>query len=159
MDKIRLIPAAEAHATFVESLSAAVFSRFGDYASVLPQWLSQPGIHTRIADAGGTAVGFAMYAATLRQADELTLRAIAVVPAWQSRGIGRKLLQYVESVAAGNAASDGRTYVRVTVAEDNPKARKLFELSGYETLPGREGVYPAGQRSLDMRKKIGACDR
>ena len=154
MEEIRLIPAAEAHATFVESLSAAVFSRFGDYASVLPEWLSQPGIHTCIAQAGNTAVGFAMYGATLEPAHELNLLAIAVVPAWQSRGVGRKLLQHVETVAAGAAASGGRAYVHVTVAEDNTKARRLFELSGYETVPGREGVYPAGQRSLDMRKKI-----
>ena len=89
MHDIRLISATEAHATFVESLSAAVFSRFGDYASVLPQWLTQPGIHTCIAQADGIAIGFAMYAATLQSMHELNLLAIAVLPAWQSRGVGR----------------------------------------------------------------------
>ena len=154
MDDLRLIPATEAHATFVESLSAAVFSRFGDYASVLPQWLTQPGVRTCIAQANGVAVGFAMYAATIQSMHQLDLLAIAVLPAWQSRGVGRELLEYVETVAADSCEEDDTAYVRVTVAEDNTRARRLFQRSGYEALPGQEGVYPAGQRSLDLRKKI-----
>ena len=96
-----------------------------------------------------------MYAATTQSMHELNLLAIAVLPAWQARGVGRRLLERVEAVAADSIANDGTAYVRVTVAEDNTRARRLFERSGYEALPGHEGAYPVGQRSLELRKKIG----
>ena len=95
-----------------------------------------------------------MYSLEEIGAGEIDLVAIAVAPAWQSRGIGRRLLAHVER-ASGRLALEADVSIRLAVAEDNTPARTLFEKAGYVLVAGAEGVYPRGQRSLTLRKRIG----
>jgi ribosomal protein S18 acetylase RimI-like enzyme len=89
-------------------------------------------------------------------AGEIDLTAIAVEPAWQARGVGRTLLRHVEQVARYAVAAGRTASVRLTVAEDNRRARGLFESVGYRLVPGKEDRYSGGQRSLVLRKTLQA---
>ena len=92
----KLVLARETHRDFVRRLSAEVFERFGDYDTMLPEWMSRPWVWTFIAEAANEPVGFAMFTARVGGDAEVELLAIAVSPAWQVRGVGRLLLEQVE---------------------------------------------------------------
>ena len=148
-----IIPATPGDVGFVRRLSHAVFGRFGDYRRILPPMMGWPGIATVVATDGGRRIGFAMYALD-REPGEVDLIAIAIAPTWQRRGVGRALLQFVESQARIMSPGEA-TSVRLTVAEDNAAARGLFERAGYVRIPGDRGTYDGGQASLGMRKRLG----
>ena len=82
------------------------------------------------------------------------LLAIAVLPEWQSRGAGKLLLHGVEAAVKNCAGEAGEASVRLCVAQDNIPARRLFEGCGYRYLPEEQGVYPAGQPSIAMWKRL-----
>jgi len=138
----------------VRQLSAEVFGRFGDYAEMLPRAMGLERISTVVAEVDGRPVGFAMASLEDLPWGEIDLTAIAVAPPWQSRGIGRMLLGWVEQTARQLVPGPRPVSVRLTVAEDNEPARRLFDRSGYGTVPGAEGRYPGGQRSLTLRKQL-----
>ena len=135
-------------------LSAEVFARFGSYDKTLPTMLEWPWIRTVVAESRGRPVGFAMISLEDTGIGEIDLTAIAVEPAWESRGVGRALLRHVEQVARGAAAAGRPASVRLTVAEDNLRARGLFEAVGYRLVAGKEDRYSGGQGSVMLRKTL-----
>jgi ribosomal protein S18 acetylase RimI-like enzyme len=151
---VRIVPAHERHRQFVRRLSAEVFSRFGSYDETLPAMMEWPWIRTLVAETGNRTVGFAMISFEDLLAGEIDLAAIAVDPEWQSRGIGTALLDHVERLARSVVARGRQASVRLTVAEDNRPARKLFQGRGFRIVPGREDRYSGGQRSLLLRKHL-----
>jgi len=151
--RVDLVPAAVEHREFVRNLSADVFARFGDYETMLTRWMIRPGVRTVVACLDDAAIGFAIYLCSPGDR-EVELLAIAVTPAWQSRGVGRCMLAHMEQEARDLALPDESAWVRLTVAEDNVVARGLFESSGYERVEGEDGFYPAGQRALSLRKRV-----
>ncbi len=151
---VKLVSAEPRHRDFVRMLSAEVFARFGSYDKTLPTMMLWPWIRTVVAEARGRPVGFAMISLEDAGAGEIDLTAIAVEPAWQSRGVGRTLLRHVEQVARSAVAAGRPASVRLTVAEDNQRARGLFEAVGYRLVPGEEDRYSGGQRSLTLRKNL-----
>lgn len=151
---IRLGPARPAHRDFVRHLSSEVFARFGDYETILPRLMRLPWVRTTVAESGGRPVGFAMYSLEDLPHGEVHLTAIAVRPEWQSRGVGRVLLAHVEREALRLAPDGTEAAVCLTVAEDNARAREVFEAAGFRPVPGAPGAYPAGQRSLALRKSV-----
>jgi ribosomal-protein-alanine N-acetyltransferase len=70
-------------------------------------------------------------------ADVMTM---AVAPAAQGRGLGRRLLE--ELVA--RAAADHAAYLMLEVRADNEAARKLYGSRGFETLTIRRRYYQPG---------------
>lgn len=150
---VDLVPATVEHREFVRELSADVFARFGDYETMLTRWMIRPGVRTVIARLDGEAIGFSIYLCSPGER-EVELLAIAVAPAWQFRGVGRRMLAHMEREAKRLALTDESAWVRLTVAEDNVVARGLFERSGYERVEGENGFYPAGQRALNLRKRV-----
>ena len=138
---------------FVRRLSADVFARFGRYDRLLPGLMPVPWVRTAIARQDEERSGFAIYSLETLARGEVDLVAIAVEPRWQSHGIGRALLRFVESRALA-LSREGPVSVRLTVAEDNSPARALFESSGYVVVPGEQGRYDGGQRSMGMRKRL-----
>ncbi|WP_406832108.1 ribosomal protein S18-alanine N-acetyltransferase [Pedococcus sp. KACC 23699] len=70
-------------------------------------------------------------------ADVMTM---AVAPAAQGRGLGRRLLD--ELVA--RAAADHAAYLMLEVREDNGPARRLYETRGFELLTVRRRYYQPG---------------
>ncbi len=151
---LMLVSAQPRHREFVRRLSAEVFARFGSYDKTLPTMMEWPSIRTIVAEARGRPVGFAMVSLEDAGVGEIDLTAIAVEPAWQSRGTGRALLRHVEQLARSAVAAGRPASVRLTVAEDNRRARELFEAVGYRLVPGEEDRYSGGQRSLMLRKAL-----
>src|SRR6266498_2630462 len=138
--------------TFIRKLSALVFARFGNYETTLPVMAGLAGVYTLIAEANRQRIGFAMYAFDAPAAADLL--AIAVLPEWQSQGAGKLLLDGVEAAVRVCAGEAGEASVRLSVAQDNLPARRLFERCGYRYLPEEQGVYPGGQPSIAMWKSL-----
>ena len=153
-ESIRVGPAHAGHRDFVRRLSAEVFARFGDYETMLPRLMQSPWVRTAVAASGEQPVAFAMYSLEELPHGEIHLTAIAVRPEWQARGVGRALLSHVEQQARRLAPAGAEAAVCLTVAEDNSRARRVFEAAGFRPVPGEAGAYPAGQRSLALRKTI-----
>ncbi len=153
---LKLVSAEPRHREFVRLLSTEAFARFGSYDKTLPTMMGWPWIRTVVAQARDRPIGFAMISLEDAGAGEIDLTAIAVEPAWQSRGVGRTLLRHVEQVARYAVAAGRTASVRLTVAEDNQRARGLFESVGYRLVPGEEDRYSGGQRSLLLRKNLKA---
>ena len=150
---LTVAPATAEHRDFVRALSAEVFARFGYYDATLPPLIGLPWIRTFVAVAAGLPVGFAMCSLEDAAAGEIDLIAVAVLPEWQARGVGRLLLRHVEEQARGLLDADA-PLIRLTVAEDNERARSVFERFGFKTVPDEPGTYPGGQRSVEMRKRL-----
>ena len=149
----QISPAAASDVDFVRRLSASAFAPFGDYGGVLPALMGDLRVRTAVAWSGPSRVGFAMYLPVDDVQGEIDLVAIAVESAWQARGVGRALLAFVEDEARRLALGRGSS-VRLTVAEDNVPARRLFEGSGYRPIRGEHGRYDGGQRSMGLRKRL-----
>lgn len=150
---VELVDGDPTHREFVRALSAEVFSRFGDYDLTLPPLIGLPSIRTVIALDRNRPVGFAIFSLEELADGEVDLLAIAVTAARQRRGVGRRLLEHVEEQAREIVTGRPRRLI-LTVAEDNRRARHLFERAGFTAVAGEPGTYPRGQRSIQMRKEL-----
>ena len=165
-----LRPLGVADRVFVRDLSRRVFSHFGDYDQVLPEWLDGPGVWGFVALESGAAVGFTMLSLTglpqgagylipegARPAATplaLDLMAIAVQPEHQRAGAGRRLLESAIQEAEHLVATDVWVLaVSLLVGEENQPARRLFEKLRFQPLPGRES-YPNGQKAVRMVRPV-----
>src|SRR5262245_48284928 len=81
------------------------------------------------------------------------LLALAVLPAYQRRGIGAKLLAHVVEVAERVAPSSRISALRLTVAETNVAAQRLYTRAGFRVVDG-SATYDRGQRALRMARKL-----
>lgn len=138
--------------SFVRKISAEVFSRFGPYERMLPPLIEDPTVATWIIARNGEPIGFTMWS-RLTPADPVAeLTAIAVSPREQARGVGGLLLEKVEGEV--RRAVPPIVRLRLTVADDNCPARRLFERSGFDYLDEELGLYYGGQVSLGMIKEL-----
>lgn len=147
--------AGASHREFVRELSGRVFSRFGNYDAILPPLVGQSWTHTIVALSDEEPVGFAICSFEGPPGGAADLVAIAVEPGWHGRGVGRLLLAGAETVAADAWCGSETAVLRLSVAEDNLPARRLFDRAGYQRVEGEEGTYPGGQRSIGMAKVLG----
>jgi ribosomal protein S18 acetylase RimI-like enzyme len=149
---------------WIIATGAEAYHDLGDYTRILPSWLEQPGVLAWIdADMQGRGRGFAMLGfymedptgagngATQVVAD---LLALAVLPSQQGRGIGGKLLTHVIEVAERVAPSSQIASLRLTVAETNTGAQRLYARSGFRIVDG-SATYDRGQRALRMARPLG----
>ncbi len=83
------------------------------------------------------------------------LLALAVLPQYQKKGIGTKLLEHVIEVAERVAPSSHITQLRLTVAEHNTGAQRLYARAGFHVVDGA-AHYDRGQRALRMVRQLGA---
>jgi ribosomal protein S18 acetylase RimI-like enzyme len=150
---------------WIVATGAEAYSDLGDYTRILPSWLDQPGVLAWIDhDAQGQGRGFAMLGfytedtvgSELRQKVIADLLALAVLPLFQRRGIGSKLLSHVIDVAERVAPSSHITQLRLTVAENNTVAQRLYARAGFCAVEG-SATYDRGQRALRMVRPLGAA--
>lgn len=87
-------------------------------------------------------VGFAIFALVL---DEASLLNIAIDPASQGRGWGRRLLEHCLQTVTTLGARECFLEVRVS----NTKAQRLYSSMGFEVIGGRKDYYPAKQGRED----------
>jgi ribosomal protein S18 acetylase RimI-like enzyme len=137
---------------FVCAVGVKVFARLGDYRAVLPSWLSSRGVLTHIAEDDLGPVGFTMLSCYPAEEGQIIadLLAIAVAPTAQHRGVGRTLLRHAITQVMSLRAKPTISEIRLSVAEDNWSARRLFESHGFHFIPGEHGYYDGGQRALHM---------
>jgi ribosomal protein S18 acetylase RimI-like enzyme len=144
--------------TWIAQLAAEVYQDLGEYGTVMPQWLAQPGVVGWIDEERGERRGFAVLGfyqdrgnATRTVAD---LLAIGVVPKYQRRGIGTRLLAHVIGVVAAVAPSHGIPDLRLTVAHTNVVGQRWYARSGFRVVDGEHGTYANGQRAIRMARQL-----
>lgn len=144
---------------------AEAYHDLGDYTRILPSWLEQPGVLAWIDyDVQGRGRGFAMLGFYLDDPSATPdgtarvvadLLALAVLPSSQGRGIGTKLLHHVIEVAERVAPSSRIAALRLTVAETNTSAQRLYARNGFRVVDG-SATYDRGQKALRMARPLGA---
>jgi len=149
---------------WIIATGAEAYLDLGDYTRILPSWLEQPGVLAWIdGDMQGRGRGFAMLGfymedptgtGTGPQQVVADLLALAVLPSQQGRGIGSKLLAHVIEVAERVAPSSQIGSLRLTVAETNSGAQRLYARSGFRIVDG-SATYDRGQRALRMARPLG----
>jgi len=97
-----------------------------------------------VIEEGGAMAGIIVL---LPKPDHLLLDNIAVAPAWQGLGLGRRLLAFAEAEAARRGYREIRLYTHQTMTEN----QRLYAAVGYqETGRGSE----AGYDRVFMRKRL-----
>ena len=140
-----------ADAPFVIRLGASAFARFGEYGSIMREFLASPDVRSFIAEISGIPVGFALVEGPEAHRGVADLVAIAVDSQHRRQGIGRALLLRV--IASWEERPEPSLLV-LTVADDNVGAVTLFRSHGFELLPGSLGRYAGGQTSRRMAKPV-----
>jgi ribosomal protein S18 acetylase RimI-like enzyme len=149
------------HDDWIRELGTRAYAALGDYAPALTVWLAQPGIQRLLAfgdepevPLGFVLVGFAP--ADDLPADELIadLVAIAVEPLARQQGLGRRLIACACDLAAAAATQLPCYRIRLTVAEDNAIARRLFAGAGFVVQDPEHGHYDHGQRALRLERGL-----
>lgn len=134
-----IVNIAEADARRLEDVMGVMTAAFGDLygeawtrsqcAGILPM----NGVTLLVADGGASLLGFALYRTV---ADDAELLLLAVSPAEQSKGIGRKLLdQFVV-----NAKKKGASKIHLEVRDGNPAVR-FYEAAGFVPAGRRRKYY------------------
>jgi ribosomal protein S18 acetylase RimI-like enzyme len=144
---------------WIIATGAEAYRELGDYTRILPSWLEQPGVLAWIdhdLQGRGRAfamLGFYMEAPSANAEVVADLLALAVLPAFQRHGIGSKLLAHVIEVAERVAPSSKITALRLTVAETNVAAQRLYARAGFRIVDGA-ATYDRGQRALRMARPL-----
>ena len=76
-----------------------------------------------------------------------------MLPTQQRRGIGTKLLLHVIDVAERVAPASRIRQLRLTVAEDNVGAQRLYVRNRFRIVEGA-ATYDRGQRALRMVREL-----
>lgn len=149
---------------WIVATGAEAYRELGDYTRILPSWLEQPGVLAWIdADVQGRGRGFAMlgfYSEEpvrpdgAKQQVIADLLALAVLPTYQRKGIGTKLLEHVIDVAERVAPASNISQLRLTVAEHNVSAQRLYARNNFHIVEGA-ATYDRGQRALRMVRPLG----
>jgi ribosomal protein S18 acetylase RimI-like enzyme len=138
---------------FISKLSAQVFSRYGHYEEIVSAWFAQRAVITEVVMEKNDVLGFAMLALDRQKAfgpRAAHLLAIAILPEYQRRGVGRALLEHMEEVARRYSAVE----MNLWTAIDNESALSFFQKAGFEIERFENYYYPKGQAALAMSKKL-----
>ena len=140
-------------AAFLADLAAEAFAEYGDYGPAIAAWAADPHVEVTLAEDGSVPQGAALLV-FLRPGEAPhtkvgDLLALAVAAPFRGRGLGRQLLDRVVTRAREVSRRHGVGALRLTVAEGNLPARRLFESAGFHYVEA-EGSYPNGQKALHM---------
>lgn len=156
IEALRIRDAREEDLGFIRELTATLFLAYGSYDDYLADWFRDSAVSTYVAEIEERPVGFFMLAVypdapVPKGAGPLVaeLLAIAVAPEAQARGVGGRMMDRCLEIATDPGA--GIREVRLSVAEGNSRAQRLFSKRGFR-LGESVGVYPAGQRARTMRR-------
>jgi len=149
---------------WIVATGAEAYRDLGDYTRILPSWLEQPGVLAWIdQDNQARGRGFAMLGFYMEEPPArpgggerqviADLLALAVLPAYQRRGIGTQLLEHVIEVAERVAPTSHIQQLRLTVAEDNTSAQRMYARAGFRVVEGG-ATYDRGQRALRMSRQL-----
>ena len=138
--------------SWIVEVGARAFADLGDYRDILPAWLAQENVSAWVADDDGERRGFTVvgFFSDVTDGNVADLLALAVEPAWQKRGLGRRLLDHAVSMASATAQAGRLRELRLCVADDNLVGQRLYRTSGFQRVIGEFGAYPGGQRAVRM---------
>jgi ribosomal protein S18 acetylase RimI-like enzyme len=148
---------------WIVEVGAEAYRDLGDYTAILPSWLDQRGVLAWIDhDVSGRGRGFAMLGFYLDDPSlpagkakvVADLLALAILPAHQGKGIGTSLLTHVLEVAERVSVSSGIPSIRLSVAENNTGAQRLYLRHGFQIVD-ISTTYDRGQRALRMVRALG----
>lgn len=143
---------------FVAKVAQETLGCFGDYGRLLPEWMQREEVLTSVLEQEGAPAGFYLLEAPAPTAEAprfLDLLAIAVIKPLQGRGLGRSLLRHAVERAEALAAPRHLRELRLSVADHNRSARRLFEAEGFSLIPEELGTYTGGQLALRMSRPLG----
>jgi ribosomal protein S18 acetylase RimI-like enzyme len=158
--------AVAAESDFMTRTGAVVYAPLGDYARILPGWIAHPGVLSFVETDDATPDrprGFILLGFYTGWSDAVPppagqlvadLLAIAVAPEHQRHGIGSRLLDFAIELVEQAAVRTPVHELRLTVADTNHGAQKLFRSRGFEILDEHHGAYDGGQRAIRMRRRI-----
>lgn len=130
-----------AHAQAMADIHAATFKPAwtdGEFADFLNNAnVAGVGLVEQVAK-GGEMQGFALVRIADEEAEILT---IAVTPAWQNHGVGRRLMHIV----LANLHADRVSKVFLEVDEDNKSAISLYKRVGFGQVAIRKNYYNLGE--------------
>lgn len=136
------------------ALAERTFVDFGEYRSIIEQWLDAPRVQSFLLTEAGARVGFALVAQHrglgFWRSVSAELVAIALEPAARGRQLGRVLLRAVEDAAIGWDAEE----MCLHTASENTVAQAFFGTAGYRVREGRVSYYPNGQPALELRRSL-----
>lgn len=157
-------------------VGAEVYAPLGDYRAILPDWVRHPGVFGFVFQderAGAGPLGYILVgfyqppdlprnlrgdpgeiSAAPREIHVADLLAIAVQPGSQGRGVGSRLLAYAIDLALVAGDRMFVPEIRLTVADSNEGARRLFERHGFEVIDAAHGEYDGGQIAVRMRRRL-----
>jgi ribosomal protein S18 acetylase RimI-like enzyme len=151
---VTLRPARASDLDFMLDLCRRVFLEFGSYDRYMADWFREDIVSSYLAEADSAPAGFFMLAIHPKSPTQeavAELLSIAVVPELRSRGIGAALLD--RSIALARESSLDLAEIRLSVAEGNARAQRMFARRGFR-IGQVIGLYPAGQRALYMTKAL-----
>jgi ribosomal protein S18 acetylase RimI-like enzyme len=153
---VRVRVATSADLGFIGATAGDVFSLYGDYRALLPRWFSTAGVMTFLSESEGEPTGYVMLAFFLENRWLVgDLLAIAVSPGHQGKGIGRMLMQHAVTVCEQVAEHSPVRALRLSVADTNERAQRLFTSFGFREIEGDFGRYDGGQQALHMERELG----
>ena len=133
-------------AASLAALHAGSFSR-GWSETEFEQLLTDRGVVADRAVGARRNIGFIV---SRRAADEAEILSVAVVRAWQGRGLARRLLD----LHLRRLAGFGLRAVFLEVDEDNEPARRLYARAGFREVGRRPGYYSGGKSALVLRRDL-----
>ncbi len=151
---VTLRPARDSDLDFMLDLCRRVFLEFGSYDRYMADWFREDIVSSYLAEVDSAPAGFFMLAIHPKSPTQeavAELLSIAVVPELRSRGIGAALLD--RSIALARESSLDLGEIRLSVAEGNARAQRMFARRGFR-IGHVIGLYPAGQRALYMTKAL-----
>lgn|GEM_PF-5205648 len=138
------------------ALAQRIFDAYGDHYDEILKTLFKQGLATGfVAEWNGALAGFAVITEFEHLApgggNVQDLTVLAVLPGMERQGIGTALLALVVDEARNDPHV---TELRLTVAANNPRARRLFARAGFKIWIHDHGTYAYGQKALKLRLKV-----
>ena len=109
--------------------------------------MRRPGTELFVARSGGDCLGFVLLAPYGLAASPY-VASIAVDEAARGRGVGSRMLRFAEQ------RYTGRRNIFLLVSDFNPRARQLYERTGYEYIGEIKDYVVAGHSELLFRKRL-----
>jgi len=139
----------------VEDAHALEVALFPDPWSVETFWSELAQVpaarHYLVARDGAALVGYAGLALSGGRGGQADVQTLAVAPAAQGRGLGRRLLDDLVAKARGA----GATEVVLEVRAENAAAQALYAAAGFERIGVRRGYYrPGGTDAHVLRLRL-----
>lgn len=133
----------------LDAIETAVFTSDRISRRSFRQLIERSTAETLLAEVDGKVAGYAMV--LFRKGSGVArLYSIATAPDVSGQGIGRRLLEAAED----EAFDHGRMLLRLEVREDNSRAIRIYEASGYRSIGSEPDYYADGATALRYEKVL-----